>query len=206
MSTLILALTILCIGIDARPEPCIPINVCTTRIKDMSKEANVRESSQEYKCDSDNKKFLYKYDVADCQGIPKETKPITSSGDDPLYDYIQCEGECKGYIHYREYRLHNAEQQGCAMREKYGYKEHLVTYHCDGGKHLDGNSQKLTCTRRSFRMKWWHENTECKGEPIYNFNTRAGCQNVSLTFYGQPMIHRSYIDMYHCGYAIKDEL
>ena len=202
MSLMWVTLIISCVVINARPDPCIPINVCTTTQKDQS--FDLATESQQYKCDADRNIFLDKYNTEDCEGPPKETVAITSSEYDPNYDFINCDVECEGYIHYREWRIHLAEPDECDSKSKYGYKDSLVTYHCQDMD--EKNSQKLTCTKNSFRMKWYDGNTECKGDPMLNVRTKNGCQEVEFEFYGNRMHHRSYIEMFHCGYAIKDKL
>ena len=185
---------------NARPDPCIPTNVCTTRQMDASKD--LITSSQQYQCDDDGQIFLYKYDVADCEGIPTETIPIHSEDDDKNFDLIQCDDNCTGYIHYREWRVHQNEPDGCDQKAKYGFKDSLVTYHCEK---MEGNSQQLTCTDTSFRMKYYDSDTECKGKPLLNVRTKNGCQDVQFMFYGKLHLYRSFTEMFHCGYTYVDK-
>merc|ERR1712129_364888 len=97
-------------------------------------------------------------------------------------------------------------EKDCANRDAFGFKEHLISYHCQT---IQDNSQRLSCSENDFTMLYW-DNPKCKGSHILKVDVQNGCSDVDFDFFDRQIAYKSYQEIYHCGYALetpaKDEL
>ena len=154
---------------------------------------------EQFACAQNGSVSKHIYDVADCEGTPSKILQVNMSL--PVNKIISC-AECKGYFHYKSYRLPMNESD-CANKASYGYKEHLVSWQCQSI--LDRYSQKLSCTDDSVYMRYWRANNECDGAPMLHVKVEDGCQEVDFEFFERRANYRSYQEVNFCGYALQRE-